>query len=202
MNPNRNCSIGIHARPHPGPLPRGEGESYPALDFVQRLVIFPAASIGGSLPMNLVAAGILPAVELGLPARRKWLGKIPNSPPTATVFPGGKMPALYGRQDARRYGSGAYCAQKNRGSLTLAFSANRKVGLGVLTPPLPSGVSSMLGGSAAGVGLAAGHSQESSVRSAMFIVIARPRLPSPVGAKCSLSIALRWSLSVFGNPKL
>ena len=43
---------------------------------------------------SLVAAGILPAVEPWLPARRKWLGKIPNSLPSAAVIPVGKMPAF------------------------------------------------------------------------------------------------------------
>ena len=74
------------------------------------------------LPMNLVAAGILPAVEPGLPARRKWFGKIPDTLPNAAVVPGGKMPALYGRQDARRYGGRARCAQKIRGGLSPALS--------------------------------------------------------------------------------
>ena len=65
--------------------------------------------------MNLVAAGILPAVEPGLPARRKGIGKIPDALSAAMVVPGGKMPALSGRQDARRYGSWAQSALACRG---------------------------------------------------------------------------------------
>ena len=68
--------------------------------------------------MYLVAAGILPEVEPWLPARRKWLGKIPNALPNATVVPGGRMPALYGRQDARRYSSRAQDAHAVRGILS------------------------------------------------------------------------------------
>ena len=41
------------------------------MENVHRLVNFSGAVIVGSLPMNLVAAGILPAVEPGLPARRR-----------------------------------------------------------------------------------------------------------------------------------
>ena len=78
--------------------------------------------MGGSRPMNPVAVGILPAVETGLPARRKWFGKIPNTLSNATVVSGGKMPALYGRQDARRYGSGAHGAKRIRGGFTLPLS--------------------------------------------------------------------------------
>ena len=72
--------------------------------------------------MNSVAAGILPDVEPGFPARRKWFGKIPNALSNATVVPGGKMPALYGRQDARRYGSGAHGAKRIREGFTLPLS--------------------------------------------------------------------------------
>ena len=41
------------------------------------------------------------------------------------------------------------------------------------------------------------HTQENSVRSEMFIAIASPQRPSPVGAKCSVSIALLRSLRAF-----
>ena len=34
---------------HPGPLPQGEGELFPALENVHRLVTFPGATFGGSL---------------------------------------------------------------------------------------------------------------------------------------------------------
>ena len=40
----------MYARPHPGPLPQGEGELFPALENVHRLVTFPDATIGGASP--------------------------------------------------------------------------------------------------------------------------------------------------------
>ena len=46
---SRNYSVGIHARPHPGPLPQGEGELFPAQEKVHRLVSFSGAAIGVSL---------------------------------------------------------------------------------------------------------------------------------------------------------
>jgi hypothetical protein len=56
------------------------------------------------LPMNLpVAAGILPAVKPWLPARRKRVEKLPARGNWRRTIPGGRMPALYGRQDARCY---------------------------------------------------------------------------------------------------
>ena len=42
-----------------------------------------------------------------------------------------------------------------------------------------------------------GRTQENSVRSAMFIAIASPPRPSPIGAKCSVSIALLLSFRAF-----
>ena len=42
------------------------------------------------------------------------------------------------------------------------------------------------------------HAPESSVRSQMSVVIARPQRPNPVGVKCSVSIALLRIFSVFG----
>jgi hypothetical protein len=55
--------------------------------------------------MNLLAAAdILPAVEPWLPARRKRVRTATRVRKFPVPLPGGKMPALYGRQDARRYG--------------------------------------------------------------------------------------------------
>ncbi|HEY2951778.1 MAG TPA: hypothetical protein VGK40_04295, partial [Verrucomicrobiae bacterium] len=69
-----------------------------------------------------VAAGILPAVEPGRPARRtrrtKDLrpGKSPALPEVRQHVPGGGTHALYVRRDARRYGSVAVAC------LALAFA--------------------------------------------------------------------------------
>ena len=49
-----------------------------------------------------VAAGILPPVEPWLPARRNRRRNF-HALNRSEAFPGGRMPALYGRQDARRY---------------------------------------------------------------------------------------------------
>ena len=46
---SRDYSVGIQARPHPGLLPQGEGELFPALEKVHRLVSFSESAIGGSL---------------------------------------------------------------------------------------------------------------------------------------------------------
>jgi hypothetical protein len=63
----------------------------------------------GALPHRSVAAGILPAVEPGRPARRIKRHELPNgvalSEPTEfpAIFPGGGTPALHGRRDVCRY---------------------------------------------------------------------------------------------------
>ena len=83
--------------------------------------------VGLPLPMNLVAAGILPAVEPWLPARRKWLGKIPDSQSIAAVVPSGKMPALYGRQVARRHVKAAQIVSIER-EIHSGVSFERRIG--------------------------------------------------------------------------
>jgi len=53
---------------------------------------------------HIVAAGILPAAEPRNPARRITLAyALERSLLVSSVAPGGKMHALYGGQDARRY---------------------------------------------------------------------------------------------------
>ena len=71
--------------------------------------------------MNHVAAGILSAVGPWIPARRKWRGKVPDALPPAAIVPGGKMPALYGWQDARRRFSGVQFAPTFRLGFSLAM---------------------------------------------------------------------------------
>jgi hypothetical protein len=76
-----------------------------------------------SLRFGAVAAGILPAVEPRLPARRESTSH--GAAPVENRLcrrscsrfpPGGRRHTLYGRQDARRYGSSVPCATYSFGS--------------------------------------------------------------------------------------
>ena len=77
-----------------------------------------------TLPMNRpVAAGILPAVEPRLPARRNGqpqtscASSAPDAPEEMWFFPGGETRALHGRQDACHYNYTAHGAHNDRGIL-------------------------------------------------------------------------------------